>query len=86
MTTNICQPFKNKHLHSQTPYFPVYTIKCYNSFFELTSSIPLSFEIDAMTRRPEFFGWTGQKKLDCAAGKFSNMILSSMLAKMVSGD
>ena len=66
--------------------FHISNIKCYNSFFELTSIIPLSFEIDDMTRRPEFFGRTGQKKLDCAAEKFSNTVLSSMLAKMVSGD
>jgi len=41
--------------------FHMSTIKCYNSFFELTPIIPLSFEIDVMTRRPEFFGWTGLK-------------------------
>lgn len=41
--------------------FHMSNIKCYNSFFELTSIIPLSFEIDVMTRRTEFFGWTGPK-------------------------
>lgn len=36
---------KNKHLHSQTPYFPVYTIKCYNSFFAFVNEMQIEMAL-----------------------------------------